>query len=172
MTLKIEDFKAALRGGGVRPNLFQVIPSFPFGGDIELNSFMIKTASLPGSTLGKIPVPFRGRELGLAGDRTFEDWEITVLVDGEFRSRDAFEIWSNAINQHEENIGAATIEEYLADWRIDQLDRAGEVIKSYTIKNCWPMSIGAIELSNDTNDSIAEFSVTLEIESWSSNTTS
>lgn len=164
MSLKLEDFKAALRGGGVRPNLFRVIPSFPFGGDIQLASFMVKTASLPGQTLGKIEVPFRGRILDLAGDRTFEDWEITVLVDGEFQVRDAFEIWSNSINSHDENIGAATIEEYMGDWRVEQLDRAGEVIKAYTMKNVWPVAVAPIELSSDQNDSIAEFAVTLSVE--------
>ena len=172
MSLKLEDFKAALKGGGVRPNLFQVIPSFPFGGDIQLNSFLIKTASLPGGTLGKIEVGFRGRTLPLAGDRVFDDWEITILVDGKFETRDAFEIWSNSINSHDDNIGAGTIEEYMADWSVNQLDRAGETIKSYTIKNVWPMVVGPIELSSGDNDTIAEFSVTLAVESWSSNTTS
>lgn len=172
MTLKIDDFKAALKGGGVKPNLFRVIPSFPYGGDVQLSSFLIKTAKLPEQVLGEIPVPFRGRVLKIAGDRTFENWDITVIIDGEFTVRDQFEVWSNAINSHEGNIGASSVEEYMADWRVEQLDRGGNVIKSYTFRNCWPLNVGPVDLSSDSVDTIAEFTVSLSVESWASNTTS
>lgn len=169
--MRLDDFKAQL-AGGVRPNKFRVIPTFPYGGDIQLASFMIKTASLPGSTLGEIPVPFRGRVAKLAGDRVFENWDITVYVDAGFGVRDAFEIWSNGINSHGENIGEPDTSVYQADWIVEQLDQNDEVIKSYTIENCWPQILSPIELGSDNTDSIAEFNVTMALENWSSTTTS
>ena len=169
--MRLDDFKAALKGG-VRPNKFRVIPSFPYGGDIQLGSFMIKTAALPGQTLGEIPVPFRGRMVKLAGDRVFDNWDITVLIDGDFSIRDSFEIWSNAINSHSENIGEADTSAYMADWIVEQLDRNDDVIKTYTLENIWPQVVAPVELGSDNTDTLADFTVTMTLENWSSTTTS
>ena len=104
MTLRIDDFKAALIGGGARPNYFRVIPSFPGGitdtdttglGLSQLGSFLIKGAQLPPSTIGEIPVPFRGRQLKVAGDRIFEDW--TITIDMSFDATDTIEEFSATI---------------------------------------------------------------------------
>jgi len=169
--MRLDDFKAALKGG-VRPNKFRVIPSFPYGGDVQLGSFLIKTAALPGQTLGEIPVPFRGRFAKLAGDRVFDNWDITVLIDGDFSIRDSFEVWSNAINSHAENIGEADASAYQADWIVEQLDRNDEVIKTYTLENVWPQVVAPVELGSDNTDTLAEFTVTMTLENWSSTTTS
>ena len=48
---------------------------------------MCKMASLPGSTIAPIEVPFRGRKLQIAGDRTFDPWSITVINDTDFGVR-------------------------------------------------------------------------------------
>ena len=91
--LGVDDFKSKLRGGGARPNLFKVTINYPgfADGDAELTSFLCETASLPGSTFGIIPVPFRGRVLKIAGDRTFAEWSTTIINDTDFAIRDAIE---------------------------------------------------------------------------------
>jgi hypothetical protein len=114
----LEDFKARLIGGAARPNLFEVELTFPnfategTSGDnttdqtrtvSELSRFMIKTANLPASNVGVIEVPFRGRTLKIAGDRTFDVWTVTVINDVDFSIRTAFEKWMNAINKHDDN---------------------------------------------------------------------
>ena len=78
--LGINDFKSKMIGGGARSNLFKVTCNFPAyaGGNSELAAFMIKAAQLPSSIIAPITVPFRGRQLQLAGDRTFEPWTIMV----------------------------------------------------------------------------------------------
>ena len=133
--------------------------------------FLLKPHHFLCQTLGVIEVDFRGRKLKIGGDRTFDDWEITVLVDGEFNTRDAFEAWSNSINNHVSNIGEPNADAYMAQWEVSQLDRAGEIIKTYKLFGLWPVSIGSIELSSDAADSLEEFPVTLSLESWTSNTT-
>ena len=82
MTLGVDSFKAKLVGGGARTNLFKATVNFPSGvqGDVELSSFMIKAAQLPASIIAPVTVPFRGRQLQVAGDRTFEPWTITVSM--------------------------------------------------------------------------------------------
>ena len=171
--LGVDDFKAKLTGGGARPNLFKVTVGFPsyVTGNVELASFMIKAASLPASTIAAIPVPFRGRQLQIAGDRTFEPWTITVVNDTNFDVRDSFEQWMNGINQHNANTGLTNPSDYMADMEVSQLDKDGTVVKTYNIRGTFPTNLGAIELSMDTGDTIEEFTVELQLTYWESNTT-
>jgi len=169
----INDFKAAFKGGGARPNQFQVTGSFPGGvvGGSEaakLTPFLISAASLPASTLGEIVVPYRGRQLKLAGDRTFETWNITVLNDVDFSLRNAFESWSNLISSHEGNSSALAAEsyEYFQDWRIEQLSRNGDPIAEYKFIGCFPTSIGAIDVSHAASAEVESFTVALNYQYW------
>ena len=107
---KISDFKSKLTGGGARPNLFEVELAFPTAVAIENDvlqkaRFLVKAAALPASTVAPIEVPFRGRILKIAGDRTFETWTITVLNDVDFVIRSAFEKWMNVINKLDDGSG-------------------------------------------------------------------
>lgn len=176
MTFNISQFRAELKGGGARPNLFNVLLTFPAiavqGIDAARKlQFMIRTASLPPSTLGVIPLPFQGRSLPIAGDRVFEPWEISVLNDTDFLIRDAFETWSNAINEHESNLGIPAPADYMVDAEVQQLGRNNTVLKTYQLDGIWPSNVGAIELSQDANDTVEVFPVTLQLVQWTSNTT-
>ena len=172
--LGVDDFKSKLRGGGARPNLFKTTINFPgyAGGDAELTSFLCEAAQLPGSTFGVINVPFRGRVLKVAGDRTFPEWTITVINDTDFNIRNAFERWMNGINSHSANTGLASPIAYESDLIVEQLDRAGNPIKKYNIRGAFPTDISAIELSYATTDEIERFTVTFNYQYFESDTTS
>jgi len=171
--LGVDDFKSKLRGGGARPNLFQVTINYPgfANGDAELTSFLVETASLPGSTFGSIVVPFRGRQLKMAGDRTFAEWNTTIINDTDFDIRDAIERWMNGINAHSANTGLTSPIAYEADLKVDQLDRNGEVIKTYTFRGAYPQDLSEIALSYGDNDNIERFSCTWAYQYFESNTT-
>jgi hypothetical protein len=173
-TLGVDDFKSKLIGGGARPNLFKAIVNFPAyaAGDTELTSFMCKGAQLPGSTIAQLDVPFRGRQLKIAGDRTFENWTITVLNDTGMEVRNAMERWMNGMNEHVNNTGLSNPTDYQADMAIEQLDKAGNVTKTYTIRGAYPINVAAIDLSYESNDAIEEFTVELAYQYWESGTTS
>jgi len=173
-TLGVDDFKSKLIGGGARPNLFKAIVNFPgyAGGDTELASFMCKGAQLPGSQIAQLDVPFRGRQLKIAGDRTFENWSITVINDTGMEIRNAMERWMNGMNEHVNNTGLANPTDYQADMGVQQLDKAGNVTKEYTIRGAYPINVSGIDLSYDTNDQIEEFTVELAYQYWESGTTS
>lgn len=168
--MDINQFKSRLQGG-VRSNLFKASFTFPQGvGMIPFGSqdtFLIKASQLPGSTLGNIDVPFMGRQIKIAGDRTFVEWTITVLNDDGFKIRGAFEFWMNLINSHETNLGAVTSpEDYYATANIDQLDRSGNNLQEYVIHDVYPSELAAIDLAFDTNDILQEFQVTLQYNWW------
>ena len=172
--LGVDDFKAKLTGGGARPNLFKATINFPAyaGGDSEFTSFMVKGAGLPASVIANIDVPFRGRQLKIAGDRTFEPWTITVINDSEMRVRNSFETWMNGINEHVNNTGLQNPTDYQADMIVEQLGKDGSVTKTYTLRGAYPTNISQIDLSYDTNDAIEEFTVEINYQYWESNTTS
>jgi hypothetical protein len=172
--LGVDDFKSKLVGGGARPNLFKATVNFPAyaGGEVELTSFMIKAAQLPASVVGTVLVPFRGRQLKIAGDRTFDPWAITVINDTDFKVRNAFERWMNGINQHRNNTGLTNPIDYQADLQVAQLDKAGNEVKVYNFRSTFPTAVSAIELSYDSVDVIEEFQVELQVQYWESDTTS
>ena len=197
----LEDFKARLIGGAGRPNLFEVELNFPTFATSsnqsnesndntrtvsELSRFMIKTANLPASTVGVINVPFRGRELKIAGDRTFDTWTITVINDVDFSIRTAFERWMNAINKHDDNSGLINPAQYQRDAIVKQFGRSSvssansnvanptitssgdsiPVLKAYKFYGIFPTSVSAIDLSYDSTDTIEEFTVDLQVQWW------
>lgn len=172
----IDNFKGKLVGGGARPNLFKALVNFPaaVGGNTELASFMIKGASLPASVIAPIEVPFRGRKLKIAGDRTFEPWTITVINDTGMEIRRAFERWMHLINANQENVSnyqsAVGSLGYMTDMEVVQLDRSGDEIGThrYTIIDAFPTNISAVELNYETNDAIEEFTVELNYQYWTS----
>ena len=171
--LGVDDFKSKLTGGGARPNLFKVTCNFPLfvTANVELTSFLCKGVSIPASTIGPIAVPFRGRQLQIAGDRTFEPITLTVINDVNFEVRNSFEQWSNGINQHNQNTGLSDVTDYVSDLVIEQLNKGGETTKTYDVRGCWPTSVSTIDLSYDSSDAIEEFTVELQVQYWESNTT-
>ena len=172
--LNIDDFKAKLKGGGARANLFKATINFPAyaQGDVEITSFMCKAAQLPASIMGIIEIPFRGRQLKIAGDRTFETWSPTIINDTDFKVRDSMERWMNGINAHSANTGLVAPADYSADLIVEQLDRDEAVLKRYNFRGCFPTSISAIDLAYEANDAIEEFTVEFQVQYWESNSTS
>jgi len=158
-------------GQGVKPNMFLVDVQFPdelkSGKDLNLTNILCKSAALPGSNLGVIEVPFRGRTVKIAGDRTFDTWTATFFNDKNFNLRSYFEEWANNINTHEANTSPlfkpSTSDGYMADLKIDQLEKddslEGSILRRYTLKYCFPTNVSSIDLAYDSNDQIEEFTV-------------
>ena len=162
---QIDDFKANLIGGGARANQFRVTitppPGIAIGLDVRRASFLVTTSSLPAQTMGEIPVPFRGRSIYIAGDRTFGDaWTTTFYNDTDFMIRDAMERWSNGINDFADNTGVIAPADYQSDLTVEQLDRDDTILKSYIFRSAWPTTVGAIELSSAEATAIETFDVT------------
>ena len=171
----INDFKSKLRGGGARANQFRVVMPFPgfasLGGETENMSFLCSSSSLPGMTVTETPIPFRGRTLYVAGDRTFETWTNTILNDTDFKIRNAYERWLNGINNMSDNEGLVNPADYQVDAFIDQLDRNGNVLKSYTFRGMFPTSIDDIALAHDTNNAVESFTAVHRYQYFETNTT-
>ena len=208
----IEDFKSNLANGGVRPTMFEVQIVFPKiirdtfdiedaavgdnrdpGGEsgeqsgsaaelTEKSTFLVKASTLPGSQIGMINVPFRGRKLKVSGDRTFNDWQTTVFNDSDYRMRDAIEKWAEVIQYHNFAIGHNQIDSginnsifgeeesgYMGTGFVRQLDRQGRQLKIYKFSGIWPYAVDDISLDFGINDTIEEYGVTWAVQYWHAN---
>ena len=158
----IDQFKAQLIGGGPRANRFKVfIPRA--GNKIE---FLCKAANIPAGTLGEVVVPFRGHNLKLAGERTFEDWQITVINDVEFSVRSGLEAWQEEIQAMDSGVGSTSTDYLISRAFVEQLNKDDSVLARYEFFNMFPKNIGAIELSYDTVDALEEFTVDFTFSHW------
>jgi len=162
---QIDDFKANLLGGGARANQYRVTITPPsgiaIGLDVRRASFLVTASNLPAQTLGEIAIPFRGRQIYLAGDRTFDDaWTTTFMNDTDFGIRNSIELWMNGINDLADATGVTALADYQTDLQVEQLDRDDTILKSYIFRSAWPTSLSAIELTNDQADAIETFEVT------------
>ena len=137
----ISDFKAKLAGGGARNNQFKVTMPFPgyasIGGEIEELAFLCRATSIPSMEVANINVPFRGRSIKIAGDRTIPNWSITVYNDTNFKLRNAFERWQNGINNMSDNEGLTNPVDYQVDCFLDHLDRNGNCRYSTRLRRSW-----------------------------------
>ena len=181
----IDKFKSRLTGGIARPNLFEVVLAFPDGtvdasvSDIDPKTrFLVKAAALPASNIAPISVPFRGRQLKIAGDRTFDEWTITVINDTDFAIRGSFERWMNSMSKVSDNAGNINPEDYTKDAFVYQLGRAGvdagsqssqanmPILRTYKFYSVFPTNVSQIDLSYDSSDAVEEFTVTLQVQWW------
>ena len=169
----ITEFRSRLTGGGARANLFEIEIAFPDDLGIDSNlvtdkvPFLVKAAEIPASNLGNIPVPYRGRVLPVAGDRTFDPWTVTVINDTDFQIRDAMEKWSNSINDLQTAQGTINPEVYQKSGRVFQLSREGtspsdpeKVLRTYKFEGIYPNTVSSIPLDFGATDQIEEFQVT------------
>ena len=177
----ISQFKAALIGGGARPNLFEVeMTTLPDGIAWDADSFryMCKAATLPASNIANIDIPFRGRIFKVAGDRTIDPWTVTIINDEGFKLRNAFEEWTDKIAKLENNIGATDPTAYMTNAKVYQLGRgsaassksntgtSNAVLKEYEFIDIFPTTVSAIDLSYDSTDAIEEFTVDFQVQSY------
>ena len=177
----ISQFKSQLIGGGARPNLFEVeLTTLPAGIAWPADNFryMCKAAQLPASVIANIDIPFRGRIFKVAGDRTIEPWSITIINDEDFRIRKAMEEWVDFIAKLENNLGATDPNAYMVNAKVFQLGRgstpssknnAGDrnaVLREYEFIDIFPTSVSSIDLSYDSSDTIEEFTVDFQVQSF------
>lgn len=190
MTFNINQFKNQLTYGGARASLFQVQLSLPANLSDPVDNgiadaagiakpaverklaFMCRATSIPASTVAAIPVPYFGRKVQVAGNRTFAPWSITVINDEDFLVRKALENWSAAINGHASNLKNSGITARPADYQataiVRQFGKGPEevAIRAYKFVNIFPTEIGTIDLDWNTTDAIEEFTATFEYDYW------
>lgn len=177
MAFNISTFKSlALPTGGARPSLFQVTladpPGIPLAAKTKF-TFTCRAAQLPQSSVGTIEIPYFGRKIKIAGDRVFQNWQVTVMNDEDFSVRDMMEAWSNHLNTHETNIRRTPTENsYKSEMEVIQFGKGGPSgdsaipIRTYKLIGAFPTVVSPIALDWNTTDQIETFDVTFEYDYW------
>ena len=156
-------FTTALQGGGARANQFMVTMGGTGATGLTNNfHFLCRSAQVPALTIGEVAVPYRGRVIYLAGDRTYDAWTVTIMNDRNYSVRAFLENWMDDMS----DIGGTTkanalsAASYYANATVQQLDRNNKPIRTYKLEGLWPTTLDAIDLSYDANDAIEEFGAT------------
>ena len=163
MAFNIQNFREALNFDGARPNLFEVRIADRLGEDF---TFMCKAAQIPGATIGTVEIPYFGRAVKLAGNRTFADWSITVINDEDYSIRHQFTEWMASINGHVENRAGGLSNDYFSDIEVIQYGKDGDAKQSFKLLGAFPTDLSAIELDWGSNDAIEEYQVTFSYQYW------
>jgi hypothetical protein len=166
-TFNVERFKSALTNGGARPNQFAVSLSFPTyvaaqSIAVARAPFLVNIAELPGQTVNPAIVQYRGREVKFAGDRIFAPYTITVMNDAEMSIRNGMEQWMGGMEDNAAKFGRLQPSEYQRDIDVLQLDRNGNILKSYKLVNAFPVDLSPVALDFGANDQISQFTVTFQ----------
>ena len=166
-TFNVERFKSALTNGGARPNQFAVQLSFPTyvatqSLAVARAPFLVSIAELPGQTVNPAIVQYRGREVKFAGDRIYAPWTVTILNDSDMSIRNALEQWTGGMEDYASKFGRLQPSEYQRDLQVFQLDRNGNILKSYNLVNAFPVDISPVALDFGANDQISQFTVTFQ----------
>jgi hypothetical protein len=171
MAFNINEMKSQLTYGGAKAANFQVQIQNPINGVADIKvPFMVQAAQIPESVLGLIEIPYFGRKIKMAGDRTFQPWTVTVMNDEDFLIRNAMEQWMSAINSHQGNLrltGGAAPALYKAQAQIIQYSKTGETLRTYQFNGLYPSDITAIAMDWNTTDDIERFDVTFQYDWWS-----
>jgi hypothetical protein len=170
MAFNINEIKSQLTFGGAKASLFQVAITNPINGVADLKTpFMVQAAQIPEATMGVIEIPYFGRKVKVAGDRTFAEWTVTIINDEDFLIRNAMEQWMASINSHESNttqLGTSSASEYKAQAQITQYGKTGDALRTYNFNGLFPTTIGAITMDWGSNDAIETFEVTFQYDWW------
>jgi len=167
----VDQFKAALIGGGARANQFFVAISFPtyvtLGGAATAQAaFLVNAAALPGSIVNPTIVPYRGREVKFAGERVFAPWTMQVLNDVSFNIRNSLEKWMAGMNDLQNNNGRTNPRDYQANITVTQLDRNNNPLKVYTLHSAFPVNLGDITLNYGDNDTVETYTVEFQYQHY------
>ena len=166
MAFNINQFKSELVGGGARPTLFQCQITNPISpaADIKV-PFMVTSAGIPESTVGQYIVPYFGRQVKYAGDRTFADWTVQIINDEDFAIRNAMEEWMNFINSHDSN-SRGLPQQYKSTGQITQFSKDGSPLRTYVFEGMFPIQVEGIQMDWSATDTIEQFSVTFQYDLW------
>ena len=167
MAFNINGIKSQLTFGGAKASLFSVAITNPINEAANaITPFMVQAAQIPPSTLGVIEVPYFGRKVKVAGDRTFGEWTVTVINDEDFLVRNDMEEWMASINSHLGNVSGAIPGGYKNQAQITQYGKAGNAVRTYNFNGLFPTNIGEITMDWNTTDEIETFEITFQYDWW------
>lgn len=169
MANTIENFKSQLKRGGARANQYRVgitantaaadSTIVPTGFDTTGNLLLCKASSIPSYTIAPVEAKYRGKTVYFAGEKSFTPWTLTFYNNNAFELRGLFENWSYMIAENDSIGGELTHSAYSAMLHVDQMDRNGGLLRTYTFHNAFPTNVGEIALGYDNENAIEEFDV-------------
>lgn len=180
MSFNIDNFKSNVTGRGsysfTRSNLFEISIELPGAVNAqkatkESIEFLARASAVPSYTQGTVEVPFRGRTLKIAGDRTYEPFTVTIMNTQDNKLRNCFERWTQLLQFETHNFATSTGNSIFGVAEVSLLRRNKKdatedykVLRTYRMHNIWPSSVSAVDLDWGNNDAVQEFTVEFQVQ--------
>ena len=159
----IDNFRNTVKGIQ-RATLFDVEVIFEKNREVYFDTpnfkFTCKSASIPASTFGKIEVPFMGRKIQFNGDRTYTDWNTTVIVDNEWQSYRNIYQWHQAMNGGRSNVAnSKDMPDFKGTAIITAYDQTGAPNLKVRLDGFFPYDMQELQMAWDQTDATADLTV-------------
>jgi len=166
----IADLKNALGAGG-RVNKykvkFSIPPSVPTKSNLQDTDVLCKASQFPGVTITPIEVFNQGRKLVIPGDTNYENtWTLTFYNTEDHALRRDLISWMKSADDFQKNEHSGNITDIMGQLSVVQLDSKAQETVTYTFHNVWVTSVDAVELSDDTDGNIQEWTANFAFSDW------
>lgn len=167
MPFDITEFSSQLSRRGVqKPSHYQLLITPPATIETPVVRdfiFRANSANLPGFNIGYDDIKHKGYGLGekRANTISFEDITVTVIVDGQGETKKFFNDWMELILPTNDGVhGTSNVEmfeypvNYYGGIEITMFDGTGVAHTNWSFKDCFPISVGAVQVSWESTDTI------------------
>lgn len=183
------------RGGLARSNRFAIYMSYPggpgllnfdpanllsnalSGGDFDVKMLfndprdlflLCESVQLPGRRIATMEQFHTHFSVKKPYSQIVDEVTFTFLLTNDYYIRKYFDSWQKKIVGDEQSPRIGYRNEYATDVTIQGLSASNDWIPGYQVKliNAYPIAVSAIELSNSSENSILQCSVTLTYDNW------
>jgi len=148
-------------GGYARSNRFAVSFAAPgIAASSEYITYMCESVSIPGKQITSFEYPFQAlaNAVKVPNGYTFDDVTCIFNLTHSYEMKKTFDTWmSNIITP---NYLLNYTNSYETTVLIEQLNTYNQAIYGIELRNAYPITMQAIDLSNATTDEISKLSVT------------
>lgn len=160
-------------GDGARSNRYDVLITLKdnsAGLSGRTIGMLCKSASFPGRTHETIDFVYKGRSIPIRGQSAYEqEWACTFYLTEDHSLRDEFATWIESLDETHNYVGASYASKqrseshngYTRDIKIYQQNYADDgATAEYTLHNCFPKTVEAVDVNGSDTTNLLEFRVT------------
>lgn len=172
-TVSLPRYMYQALGDGARSNRYDVLITLKdnsAGLSGRTIGMLCKSASFPGRTHETIDFVYKGRIIPIRGQSAYEqEWACTFYLTEDHSLRDEFATWIESLDEVHNYVGASYASKqraeshngYTRDIKIYQQNYTDDgATAEYTLYNCFPKTVEAVDVNGSDTTNLLEFRVT------------
>ena len=154
------------RGGFANTNRFSAeftVPTSLTGSqqkDQEFLSLSCESINMPGRQIESLDYSMYRNTIKIPTGYANDEINITFRLSEDFFAKKVFDEWQRYIIKQDDYL-VSYFNDYTTDMTLKSLNKENEVMHEVKLLNCYPLTVGGIEKSNETTDEILRLQVTI-----------